>query len=177
MREAPRKRVNPPYTKELGEEICQRIANGASGVQVCRDLEMPDWPTIARWRRTKQDFSKSYDDACKLRAEYWGDEIIDIADDATNDFMDAQRGKQLYRAFDREHFERSRLRMQGRQWVVARLLRDLYGDTKTVELSTPKGPLGIKAETRVELIDSILQLIPSKPDGKTKPHRPKDERE
>lgn len=175
MREAPRKSRVIPYTRELGEEICQRIANGASGVEICKDPEMPDWPTIARWVRTRADFKTLYREARELQAEYWADEIVPIADDASNDYMARQdRSGATVQAFNREGFERSRLRVQSRQWLVARLLRQIYGDRLGLTGGDGEGPIGVKTETRSELIDSILDLIKPKPDGKNKPDKERE---
>jgi len=177
MTEAPRKRRVIPYTQELGEEICQRIANGASGVTICQDPDMPDWPTIARWVRQRKDFGKLYREARELQAEYWADEMLPIADDRANDYMDLQKGKgPPIRVFDREHFERSRLRVQSRQWMVSRLLRPIYGDRLGIAGPTGEGPVQVKTETRNQLIDSIVALVTPKPDGQTKPSKPGDER-
>ena len=176
MTEAPRKKRVIPYTPELGEEICQRIANGASGVQICKDPDMPDWPTIARWVKQRKDFAEAYREARELQAQYWADSIIDIADDATNDYMNRQRRDgAMERVFDRESFERSRLRVQGRQWMVSRLLRQVYGDRIGVTGGDGESPVGIKVETKNELIDSILSMIQPKPDGQNKPNTKKRE--
>lgn len=175
MTEAPRKPRVIPYTKELGEEICQRIANGASGVQICKDPDMPDWPTIARWVKQREDFGALYREARELQAQYWADSIIDIADDATNDYMERTRRGTTERVFDRETFERSRLRVQGRQWMVSRLLRQLYGDRIGLTGSDGEGPVGVKVETKGQLIDSIIALISPKPDGQTQPNNKRRE--
>lgn len=171
MTEAPRKPRVIPYTTELGEEICQRIANGASGVTICKDPDMPDWPTIARWVKQRKDFATIYREARELQAEYWADSIIDIADDARNDFMTSLAGPK----FDRETFERSRLRVQSRQWMVSRLLRQMYGDRIGVTGSDGEGPVGIKVETKSQLIDSIIAMICPKPDGQTQPNNKRRE--
>lgn len=41
----------------------------------------------------------------------------------------------------------------------------------------PDSPIGLKIETRNDLIDSIVALVASKPDGKTKPEKPSNSRE
>ena len=47
---APKKTGRPPkYTKELAEEICQRLSDGEPLRQICRDPHMPAWQTIYDW--------------------------------------------------------------------------------------------------------------------------------
>ncbi len=58
-----------------------------------------------------------------------GDEITDIADDGSNDYIEQeQKNGKIARVLDGEHVQRSRLRVDTRKWVLARMLPKIYGD-------------------------------------------------
>jgi hypothetical protein len=132
---------------------------------------MPTWGTLARWRREHEDFNRRYTIARQSCCERWADEIIEIADDATNDYVQRRDGR---RVFDRESFERSRLRVDSRKWTAAKVLRHVYGDKSEVELRTPDG-INVKVDERNSLIDAIVKLVHPKVDGQTKPDGRSDE--
>ena len=136
---------------------------------------MPTWSTLAKWRREHEDFNRRYTIARQSCCELWVDEIIEIADDATNDYVTrvTQKGK-VMRSFDRESFERSRLRVDSRKWTASKLLRHVYGEKSEVDVRTPDG-LNVKHEERNSLIDAIVKLVHPKVDGQTKPNTPEDE--
>ena len=49
---------------------------------------------------------------------------MEIADDSTNDWVETKFGPQL----NREAIERTRLRIDARKWMMARILPKKYGD-------------------------------------------------
>ena len=59
-----------------------------------------------------------------LQAEHWAEEIIEIADDSKNDFVE----KEGHTALNSENINRSRLRVDTRKWLMARLAPKKYGD-------------------------------------------------
>jgi hypothetical protein len=69
------------------------------------------------------------------------DEIIDIADDGSNDWMEREleSGKTI-EVLNAEHVARSRLRVDARKWVAAKLKPKKYGD-KTLVGSDPDNPM------------------------------------
>jgi len=70
-----------------------------------------------------------------MQAEYFVDELSLIADDGRNDFMRRVRehGEEFV-AVDREHLERSKIRIATRQWIIERILAGKYGPNITVVL-------------------------------------------
>ena len=77
---------------------------------------------------TNNDFSNAYARARRLQAEHFVDEMVDIADDGRNDFI--QRAKdngEVFVVADHEHIARSRARIETRQWVIERILANKYG--------------------------------------------------
>ena len=161
----PRPRV---YSKDLADAICDRMASGETPTEVCRDLTMPKWAVLSRWRRQNDDFDKRFRIAWESCCEHMVCDIATIADDATNDYVDRLTRKGPVRVFDREHFERSRLRVQSRQWMAQKVLRAVYGERAEVDVRTPDG-VNVKVEQRNALIEAIVKLVSPKKDGKTKP--------
>lgn len=163
------------YSYALSELICERISNGESGVSVCRSPGMPTWAQLQRWRRDKPDFARRLQAAREAGCEYHADVIVDIADHSVNDYVDRlTRDGTTQRTFDREHVERSKLRIDTRKWTVSKRLRHVYGDRAEVELRTPDG-INVTVEERNSLIDAICKLVHPKEDGKTKPGNRQDE--
>jgi hypothetical protein len=112
------------YTPELAEEICARLSTGESLKSICRDPGMPPFATVQGWARTNHcGFTALYNCARELQAQTFADELIDIADDGTNDWVrrENQRGGVSY-VVDKEHIARSRLRFEARQWVISKIL-------------------------------------------------------
>lgn len=157
------------YSFALSEVICERVTNGHTTSEVTRDATMPTWSTLAKWRREHEDFNRRYTIARQSCCELWADEIIEISDDATNDYVTriTAKGKAV-RVFDRESFERSRLRADNRKWIASKLMRFVYGDKSEVELRTPDG-INVKVEERNSLIDAIVKLVHPKNDPAEKP--------
>ncbi len=115
------------YTAKLAANICQRLAEGKSLRSICRDDAMPAISTVMGWLfdGDHDEFSEQYARAREAQAEVRADEIVDIADDDTNDFTADKDGK---RVADNEHIQRSRLRVDARKWIAAKLLPKRYGD-------------------------------------------------
>jgi hypothetical protein len=165
------------YSYKLSEVICERITNGMSTSEVLRDPALPAWHVLAKWRREHEDFNRRYTIARQSCCELWADEIIEISDDATNDYVTRMSARgQVQRVFDRESFERSRLRADNRKWVVSKLMRHVYGDKSEVEQRTHDG-VNVKVEERNQLIDVIVRLVHPKSDPAEKPGREDEPRE
>ncbi len=127
-----RKRGRPTkYTKALAGIVCERLAGGESLRAVCRDETMPDKATVLRWLGDddKAEFRDQYARAREAQAEAIADEILEIADDSTNDFMERKRADgPSETVLNAEHVQRSRLRVDTRKWLLAKLQPKKYGD-------------------------------------------------
>ena len=67
-----------------------------------------------------------------MQADHFADEIIEIADDASNDWMERERKDGSTEAvLNYEHVQRSRLRIDARKWLMARMAPKKYGDKIT----------------------------------------------
>lgn len=126
--------IEPPtgrpstYTPEVADAICDRIAEGASLRAICADEAMPGRTTVNRWLREKAEFRDQYARAREEQAEHLLDEILEIADDATNDFMTITKGDVSYEVENKEWTSRSKLRVDTRKWAMSKLAPKKYGD-------------------------------------------------
>lgn len=119
------------FDQQLFDEACARMSSGQTLREVCRDPRMPVESTVRTWavRDDPPGIYAQYSRARLALAEHWADETVQIADDATNDWMDRQRKDgSIDRVTDREHIERSKLRVYQRNWMLARLIPRTYGD-------------------------------------------------
>jgi len=132
------------YTPELGNEICARLADGESLRGILQGDEMPNKSTVMRWlfsdKEELKDFCDQYARAREMQAELMADEMMDIADDGTNDWM-TRRNKDgsEYEVVDNEAIQRSKLRIDARKWVASKLLPKKYGERTRHEHTGPGG--------------------------------------
>lgn len=122
-----------PYSEELAYEICDSIRSSSLGLRkLC--VANPHWPpktTILSWRSLHPFFADLYARAKADQIEVFVDEIIEIADDDTRDTIIKTDSKgNEYEACNNEWLNRSRLRIDTRKWLAAKLAPKLYGDSK-----------------------------------------------
>lgn len=115
------------YTPELAQEICDTIASSSKGIKrLCKEHD--GWPnpdTIYHWVSTNQEFSDQYARAKRQQIEVIVDEMLDLADDTSQDNVVNSEGKLI---IDHEHINRSRLRIDTRKWLAAKLAPKIYGE-------------------------------------------------
>lgn len=124
------------YTKTLAAKICCRIAEGESLGSICRDESYPAKSTIFRWLLTGKypEFRDQYVLAREIQSEGYADEILDIADDGKNDYIERELDSGVsIDVLNTEHLQRSRLRVDSRKWILSKLLPKKYGDKLEVE--------------------------------------------
>jgi len=111
------------YSDELAESIIERICSGQSLSSICRDEQFPARSTVLLWvAHDREGFSDRYAKACHARAHYWADEIVDIADDGTNDYMLRLVAGEEREVVNPEAVSRSRLRVDTRKWLMSKLI-------------------------------------------------------
>ena len=126
------------YSAEIAATICERMANGESLREICRDEGFPPEGTVRGWAIADiNGFATQYTRAKEARTEHWAEEIIEIADDASNDYMTRQLGDDgpEVQVIDHEHINRSRLRVDTRKWLMSKIAPKNYGDRQDVQHS------------------------------------------
>lgn len=132
------------YTEELATAICARIAGGESLRSICKEPKMPNRSTVHLWLldKEKKGFSDQYELSCNIRAENMFDELTEIADDGSNDFMEKTlESGDTMEVLRPEHIQRSRLRVDTRKWYLSKVLPKKFGD-KT-DITTDGKPISI----------------------------------
>ena len=128
------------YTDKLSDSICAKLSEGQSLRTVCKSDDMPCKATIFSWLRTNEAFLDQYTRAKQESADALTDEMLDIADDSTNDYMMKQgEDGSEYEALNAEHIQRSRLRIETRKWLSSKLKPKKYGDKIQQEITAPEG--------------------------------------
>lgn len=120
------------FSKKVAEEICIRLAEGQSLNEILKNEDFPSKSTFYRWLLEEdpklKEFRDNYARAREIQAYGWADEILEIADNAINDWMDRTYGDETVRVVDHEAINRSRLRVDTRKFLLSKLLPKKYGD-------------------------------------------------
>lgn len=119
------------YTEEIADAICDGLADARSLRSICLDDGMPNQSTVFRWLADERyaDFRERYARAREAQADALFDEMLDIADDGTNDWVERKREDgSTDTVLDHEHVQRSKLRIDARKWMASKLRPKVYGD-------------------------------------------------
>ncbi|MGD0465907.1 MAG: hypothetical protein ABSA84_04360 [Gammaproteobacteria bacterium] len=115
------------YTPVIANEICATIASSSKGIgRLCKDN--PNWPnqdTIFTWLKTYSDFSEQYARAKIVQVEVLIDEIIEIADDPSQDNLTNGQSQTIC---NNASINRARLRIDTRKWIASKLAPKIYGN-------------------------------------------------
>ena len=142
-----------PFDQETADEVCRRVSQGEALRRVCDDDHMPSADTIYRWLADSQPFRDAYARARVAQMQGWADDVIEIADDTTGDWIDRVRPDgTTERVVDPETVQRSKLRMDARKWLMAKLAPHVYGDKVAVEVA---GSVKVSAMSDAELESAL----------------------
>lgn len=134
------------YSAELAAKICSELAEGRSLRDVCTDDGMPAESTVRGWAlEDREGFSAQYARAREIGYHAMADEVLDIADDGRNDWME----REGVTSVNGEHISRSRLRFDARRWLLSKALPKIYGDKQVIDHRSEDGSM---SPNRVELV-------------------------
>jgi hypothetical protein len=128
------------FTQDLADKICDYLMEGKSLRQIEKLEGMPSARTVYRWLAdlANSAFRQQYASAREAQADIMGEDLLDIADDGSNDFMTITKGDTSYVIENKEWTSRSKLRVDARKWLMSKLAPKKYGDVKSIDL-TSKG--------------------------------------
>lgn len=123
------------FCEELCDEICDRMIDGESLREIARDERMPSMGTMMRWVGDSERFAEQYARARAMQAETYASEIIEIAEDGTNDWMEKvnKDGEVVGWTVNGEAVQRSKLRIEARKWIMSKILPKRYGEKVEIE--------------------------------------------
>lgn len=137
-------RVGRPtdYTEDLAKEICLRLANGELLIEICKDSHMPHRRTVQNWAHDpKHEFFPMYMRARADQAWTFAEEMLAISDDRSGDFIEHvnKRSGEKEILVDHDHISRSRLKVDTRKFLVAKLNAKIFGDEVRQKHMGPNG--------------------------------------
>jgi len=153
MAERPTKR-----TPEVEERIIHGLCDGIPLRELCRQDGMPNWRTVYDWISADADLAARIAHARALGFDAIAEDILDIADDGTNDWVERKRQDgSAGKALDSEHVQRSKLRIETRLKLLAKWSPQKYGEKNTTELTGPDGG-AIRTEAVGATPDAMREL-------------------
>lgn len=157
----PKRRPGRPstYTQKVADEILRRMSMGETLYAICDEPAMPTRTAVFKWRQARPEFDTSYARAREDQMHAWADQVISFADNGVEDILRDGDGNpilkkngdpQLYR----EHIDRTRLRIETRKWLMAKILPTVFGDRLNIDAThtiESKDDAEILMELRSEL--------------------------
>ena len=141
-------------TKEVEKEILERLSQGEPLAEICRsDPKFPHPTTWNDWCAADEALGIAHGRARDAGYDAIAAETLAIADDARNDWME-RHGKdgETQSAFNAEHVQRSKLRIETRLKLLAKWDPRRYGDKLAVG-GDPDAP-PIRAAVTVEFVSA-----------------------
>lgn len=150
------------FIQSVADEICIKIATSNKGIyRICADNEQfPDKSTIFRWLADPKykEFQDQYACAKRAQAEFLAEEMIEIADDSSNDTMTIRKGNIEIEVENKEWVNRSRLKVDTRKWIASKLFPKKYGDKTDIT----SGDQPIQNNISLEALALIAQKLNAK---------------
>ena len=133
------------YRESVARAICIRLMLGESLNQICKRETYPSRVTVFAWIQKYPEFLNKYRHAREMQQETHLDEIMEISDDSTNDYMErtGKGGESVGWQLNAEHVQRSKLRIDTRKWVMERMAAKVYGAKQGIDLTTNGGPVQV----------------------------------
>lgn len=104
------------YTQETADIICERLMDGESMVDICRDEAMPSRSSVLRWMEANPEFEARCARAREMQADLMDDMILRVANACTPETAQADKVK-----------------ISAYQWRASKLQPKKYGDKVTNE--------------------------------------------
>lgn len=142
------------FTQEIADELCAELSQGKSLRTACQGENMPSVKTVFNWFRSHPDFLQQYTRAKQEAADAMAEDVLDIADDGTNDWITITKGDKEFEIPNKEVIARSKLRVETRKWLMAKMKPKKYGDSIDVTSGGEKLPTPILGGISVSSDDS-----------------------
>lgn len=126
------------YNEKLADKICLLLSTTSQGLNtICKAKDMPSTVTVYDWLNKDKEFLNRYAHAREAQADLLADEVIEIADDSSED-MEVTIGEDGVKTEkpNSENIQRSRLRVDARKWKAAKLSPKKYGEKIQQEITT-----------------------------------------
>jgi AcrR family transcriptional regulator len=126
--------------------------------QIARETGIPT-STFFGWTHRHEAVAEAYTRAREEQMHLRADEILRIADDSSNDWMDMEiKAGRIVRQFDHEHIKRSEVRIKVRQWIMAKFSPRVFGER--LQLEDGREQLtALAAKSADERLEDAMTLI------------------
>ena len=118
------------YRPEIASQICERMIEGESLLQICADEDMPSRVTVYRWLEGNEPFRNKYARAREEQAHHYFDLMWTVARDDKGDFFIDGDGKAVA---DHARVQRHKLQIDVLKFRAMKLLPRIYGDKPAPE--------------------------------------------
>jgi hypothetical protein len=118
---------------------------------------MPSYRAVMEWLDRYPKFAQNYARARDIQVDLKAEEVVDIADDSSLDWITDQDGNRIV---DHEHINRARLRVDARKWIAGKLKPKKYGDKLLHTGGDGEAPIAVKLSLDYSLLDAheLVQL-------------------
>lgn len=148
MSDTKRKTGRPSkYSDEMAEKICEKIANGRSLRSICAEDGMPTTSTVCKWLNENKEFSEQYARARDKQADYFAEEIIEIADSAEAESAAVAKAK---------------LQIDARKWAASKIAPKKYGDKQEIDVKSSDGSMTPSVRLNAEEFRKIAEDVLNK---------------
>ena len=133
-------KVPVQYSEAIAQYILLKVSEGLSLRSVCAEDGMPDVSSFLAWTRNNEVLAQQYAHACLLKAQVWADEIMDISDDSSNDYIEREdKDGRMQTVFDGENMKRTQLRVDTRKWYLSKIMPKQFGEAQMLKLADAEG--------------------------------------
>jgi hypothetical protein len=139
------------------ETILLRVENGEAIRTILKEKGMPSSKTFYEWLDSDELKVKRYARATTLRAKDIFEEMLEIADDASQDLLATDRGE----IGNMVKVQRDKLRIDTRKWALSKLEPKKYGDS--VKL-TGDADNPIQSKLTIEVLPASGRIASSESD-------------
>jgi hypothetical protein len=123
------------FDQAIADEVCERIAQGETLRAICREDGKPSKSKVYSWLDPKHqdysaDFAGRFADARARGEDAIAQECLEIADNATNDWMEQHSEESANAGYklNGEHVQRSKLRIETRLKLLAKWNPKKWGE-------------------------------------------------
>lgn len=135
------------YTKDMADKICEKISGGLSLRAICAEPGMPARGTVYRWLIENADFQDQYTRAREKQADYFAEEIIEIADSAKAESAAVSKAK---------------LQIDARKWAASKIAPKKYGDKQEIDVKSSDGSMRPSVRLNAEEFRKIAEDVLNK---------------
>ena len=136
------------YTKDMADKICEKISCGLSLRAICAEAGMPARGTVYRWLIENADFQDQYTRARDKQADYFAEEIIEIADSVEAESASVAKAK---------------LQIDARKWAASKIAPKKYGDKQELDVKSSDGSMTpavrLNAEEFRKIAEDVLKKV------------------